>query len=114
FLADANFSTWGPANSNYLGTDVPDWSRFGDQRHATAMLAWLDAVVNFHGGAISGVMGRLKRFGVKTALSLHLSDQSPFRRLVGNTYLGLAFEHAYDLVLPCSEQLGDWCHGMGI
>lgn len=114
FLADANFSTWGPANSNYLGTDVPDWSRFGDQRHATAMLAWLDAVVNFHGGAISGVMGRLKRFGVKTALSLHLSDQSPFRRLVGNTYLGLAFEHAYDLVLLCSEQLGDWCHGMGI
>ncbi|KRW93153.1 glycosyltransferase [Paracoccus sp. MKU1] len=114
FLADANFATWGPANSNYLGTDVPDWSRFGDQRQATAMLAWLDAVINFHGGAISGVMGRLKRFGVKTALSLHLSDQSPFKRLVGNTYLGLAFEHAYDVVLPCSEQLGDWCHGMGI
>ncbi len=114
FLADPHFATWGPANSNYLGTDVPDWSRFGDQRQATAMLSWLDAVINFHGGAISGVMGRLKRFGVKTALSLHLSDQSPFKRLVGNTYLGLAFEHAYDVILPCSEQLGDWCHGMGI
>lgn len=114
FLADPTFTTWGPANSNYLGTDVPDWSRFGDQRQATAMLSWLDAVINFHGGAISGVMGRLKRFGVKTALSLHLSDQSPFKRLVGNTYLGLAFEHAYDAILPCSEQLGDWCHGMGI
>ncbi|REG26867.1 glycosyltransferase involved in cell wall biosynthesis, partial [Paracoccus versutus] len=114
FLADSGFSTWGPANTNYLGTDVPDWSRFGDQRHATAMLAWLDAVITFHSGAISGVMGQLKRFGVKTALSLHLSDLSPFRRLIGNTYLGLAFEHAYDIVLPCSQQLADWCHGMGM
>lgn len=114
FLADPGFTTWGPAGSNYLGTDVPDWSRFGDQRQATAMLAWLDAVINFHGGAISGIMGRLKRFGVKTALSLHLSDQSPFQRQVGNTYLGLAFEHAYEIVLPCSEQLGDWCHAMGM
>jgi len=114
FLADAGFSTWGPANTNYLGTDVPDWSRFGDQRQATAMLAWLDAVITFHSGAISGVMGQLKRFGVKTALSLHLSDLSPFKRLVGNTYLGLAFEHAYDVVLPCSQQLADWCHGMGM
>lgn len=114
FLADPGFTTWGPANTNYLGTDVPDWSRFGDQRQATAMLAWLDAVITFHSGAISGVMGQLKRFGVKTALSLHLSDLSPFKRLVGNTYLGLAFEHAYDMVLPCSQQLADWCHGMGM
>ncbi|SIT87120.1 glycosyltransferase [Pontibaca methylaminivorans] len=114
FLADPTFMTWGPANSNYLGTDVPDWSRSGDQRQATAMLAWLDAVINFHGGAISGVMGQLKRFGVKTALSLHLSDLSTFQRPVGNTYLGLAFEHAYDAILPCSRQLGEWCHAMGI
>lgn len=114
FLADPGFATWGPASSNYLGTDVPDWSRYGDQRQAAAMLSWLDVVINFHGGAISGVMGTLKRFGVKTALSLHLSDHSPFQRLVGNTYLGLAFEHAYDVVLPCSRQLADWCHGMGI
>lgn len=114
FLADDGFATWGQAGSSYLGTDVPDWSRLGDQRNATAMLAWLDVVINFHGGAISGLMGRLKRFGVKTALSLHLNDHSPFKRLVGNTYLGLAFEHAYDLFLPCSGQLADWCHAMGV
>lgn len=114
FLADDGFRTWGPAGTHYMGTDVTDWSRFGDQRNATAMLAWLDVVISFHGGAISGVMGRLRRFGVKTALSLHLSDRSPFGRTVGNTYSGLAFEHAYDVVLPCSGQLADWCHGMGI
>lgn len=114
FLADENFATWGHAGAAYLGTDVPDWSRHGDQRNATAMLSWLDVVINFHGGAISGVMGRLKRFGIKTAISLHLNDLSPFKRQVGNTYLGLAFEHAYDLFLPCSTQLADWCHAMGV
>lgn len=114
FLAEKDFATWGGASSSYIGTDVPDWSRYGDQRDATAMLAWLDVVINFHGGAISGLMGRLRRFGVKTGLSLHLNDHSPFKRFVGNTYLGLAFEHAYDLFLPCSRQLADWCHAMGV
>src|SRR5690606_7306399 len=51
---------------------------------------------------------------VKTAVSLHLSDLTPFRRQSGSTYLGLAFEHAYDLILPCSHLLADWCHAMGM
>ncbi|MBO9357385.1 glycosyltransferase [Bordetella petrii] len=114
FLADAAFTAWGSAQDHYMGTDLPDWSRSGDQRNAIAMLAWLDLAINFHGGAISGVMGQLKRFGVKTALSLHLSDRSKFQRFVGNPYLGLAFEHAYDFILPCSQYLADWCHGMGV
>ena len=114
FLSDKNFRTWGAASNNYLGTGVPDWVRSGDQRQAIAMLAWLDLVINFHGGAISGIMGQLKRLGVKTALSLHLSDQTPYLRPVGNTYLGLAFEHAYDIILPCSQELSDWCHAMGV
>lgn len=114
FLADPDFKIWEPASSSYIGTGVPDWSRFGNQGDATAMFAWLDLLINFHGGAISGVMGPLKRLGVKTAVSLHLSDLSPFRRHNGSTYLGLAFEHAYDLILPCSHQLADWCHAMGM
>lgn len=114
FLADEHFTSWGGACSNFLGTDVPDWSRWGDQRNAVAMLAWLDVAVNFHGGAISGLMGRLRKFGVKTAISLHLNDHSPVGRQVGNPYLGLAFEHAYDLFLPCSHQMADWCHAMGV
>lgn len=84
FLADEHFTSWGGACSNFLGTDVPDWSRWGDQRNAVAMLAWLDVAVNFHGGAISGLMGRLRKFGVKTAISLHLNDHSPTGRPVGN------------------------------
>ena len=114
FLSDPAFATWGPGQTLYQGTVVSDWARWGEHGDALGMMAWLDAALNFHGGAISGVMGRLRRFGVKTGLSLHLNDLSGFGRPVGNTYLGLAFEHAYDMVLPCSHQLGDWCHAMGI
>ncbi|OCX66387.1 hypothetical protein BFP70_05010 [Thioclava sp. SK-1] len=114
FLADPEFATWGPTQAAYFGTDISDWSRWGNKGNATAMLAWLDGVVNFHGAAISGVMGQLKRLGVVTANSLHLSDHSVFARPVGNTYHALAFEHAYDMILPCSNMLGDWCHAMGM
>ncbi|QUS36184.1 glycosyltransferase [Falsirhodobacter algicola] len=114
FLADPAFAPWDDGSSRFFGTDITEWSRHGDQRQATAMLAWLDLVVNVHGGAIAGVMGRLKAIGVRTALSLHHSDRSPFQRMIGNTYLGLAFEDAYDLILPCSQRLADWCHGMGV
>lgn len=114
FLDDNFFDAWGPASNHYMGTDVPDWSRWGPQQDAVAMLSWLDVVINFHGGAISGIMGQLKRLGVKTALSLHLLDRSPINRPRGNAYLGLSFEHAYDWFLPCSNQLGDWLHGMGV
>lgn len=114
FLADDRFSVWFASHQKYISTDVPRWALSGDQGAALAMLSWLDAAINFHGGAISGVMGQLRRLGVKTANSLHLNDLSPVGRPAGNTYLGLAFEHAFDLFLPCSEQLGDWCHAMGV
>lgn len=114
FFCDPAFATWGGGQTLYDGTVLSDWARWGDHGDALAMLAWLDAVLNFHGGAISGVMGKLRRFGVKTGLSLHLNDLSPFSRPVGNVYLGLAYEHAYDLFLPCSEQLAGWCHAMGV
>lgn len=114
FLADPHFAAWGGGNSFYAGTVVSDWARFGDHSDALSMLGWLDVALNFHGGAISGIMGKLRRLGIKTGISLHLSDLSPFQRPVGNTYNGLAFEHGYDLFLPCSQQLADWCHAMGV
>lgn len=114
FLADPAFGTWGPGRTIYDGTVVSDWARWGDHGDALAMLAWLDVALNFHGGAISGVMGKLRALGVRTGLSLHLNDLSGFSRPVGNSYLGLAFEHAYDLFLPCSERMAGWCHAMGV
>ncbi|SNS43780.1 glycosyltransferase [Tropicimonas sediminicola] len=114
FLSAADFALWEADGETYFGTDVPNWATGGNHSPALGLMGWLDVVINCHGGAISGIMGQLRRLGVVTANSLHLNELSPFGRPLGNTYLGLAYEHAYNLFLPCSHQLGDWCHAMGI
>lgn len=114
FLADDAFRVWGGGRQKYLGTEIPGWATDGNHNRALGMLYWLDALVNLHGAAISGTAGQLRRFGVRTVTSLHLSDLSPVRRPVGNTYLSLAYEHAFDVFAPCSNRLGDWCHAMGV
>ena len=113
FLDDKSQHEWDGAVS-YLGTDISPWARHGNHGKAASLMYWLDAVVNCHGTGLHGMMGRLKRYGITTVASLHLSDLSPGGRPVGHTYLGLAFEHAYDFISPCSNMLGDWCHSMGV
>ena len=114
FLMDPQFSPWRGKTQDYLGTPVPEWAAKAGHGTVLGMLHWCHAVVNFHGGAIAGAMAELRRIGVRTANSLHLNDQTPFGRPVGNTLLGLAYEHAFDLFLPCSHSLADWLHGMGV
>ncbi|AJG15108.1 glycosyltransferase [Pseudomonas plecoglossicida] len=113
FLDDDSQHHWDGAVS-YLGTDISPWARHGNHGKAASLMYWLDAIVNCHGTGLHGMMGRLKRYGITTVASLHLSDMSPGGRPVGHTYLGLAFEHAYDFIAPCSNKLGDWCHAMGV
>lgn len=113
-LSDAGFSTWGGGPQDYLGTNVPRWAQTGPHGPLLGMLHWLDAVINFHSGAAVGIMGQLRRMGIKTLNSLHLNDLTPLGRPVGNTYLGIAYEHAFDYFVPCSHQLGEWLHGMGV
>lgn len=113
-FAESSFECWGQGLQDYLGTNVPAWAQSGTQGPIIGMLHWLDAVVNCHGGSVAGVMGQLRRLGIKTVNSLHLNDLTPLGRSSGNTYLGLAFEHAFDLFAPCSNQLGTWLHGMGV
>lgn len=115
FLSDPEFGAWGRGEDSYFGTEIPPWAAAsGRHGRALGLMFWLDAVVNMHGGAFAGVAGQLRRLGVTTVTSLHLNDLSPARRPVGNTYLGLAYEHAFDLFAPCSARLADWCHGLGV
>lgn len=114
FLADPAFAPWGGGESCYLGTEVPGWATLGDHRQALGLLHFLDAAIDFHCGALDGLMGELRRHGVRTAVSLHQSDLTARGRPVGNTYLGLAYEHAFDLFIPCSRTLGGWLHAMGV
>jgi glycosyltransferase involved in cell wall biosynthesis len=113
FLEDDCQKDW-DGNVTYLGTDVSPWARHGDHGKAASLMYWLDAVINCHGAGLHGMMGRLKRHGITTVASLHLSDITAAGRPVGHTYLGLAYEHAYDAIAPCSNSLADWCHSMGV
>lgn len=113
-LQDSDFSLWHGDGTEYLGTTVPTWAASGRHDRVIGWMHWLDAVINLHVSSAAGVMGQLRRLGVKTVQSLHLSDLTTHRRPVGNTYLGLAYEHAYDLFAPCSLQLGAWLHAMGV
>jgi glycosyltransferase involved in cell wall biosynthesis len=114
FLGQHDFDVWGESKSFYLGTNIPYWATDGNHQSALSLLHDMNVVINFHGGAINGLMAELRRKGITTCNSLHLSDISDFGRPVGNTYLGIAYEHAYDLFLPCSKSLGNWLHGMGV
>ncbi|MBD8729764.1 glycosyltransferase [Pseudomonas sp. CFBP 13710] len=113
FLSDESQKDWDGAVS-YMGTDISPWARHGNHGKASSLMYWLDAVINCHGAGLHGMMGRLKRFGITTVASLHLSDKSITGMPVGHTYLGLAYEHAYDFIAPCSYLLADWCHSMGV
>jgi glycosyltransferase involved in cell wall biosynthesis len=114
FLGDPSFKTWEDGQS-YYGTTISQWA-LDDSRHNKflGMTHWCSAIINLHGGAINGAIGALRKIGIKTVLSLHLHDLDRLGRPVGNTYLGLAYEHAYDIIAPCSYQLGDWLHAMGV
>lgn len=113
FLEDDSQTNW-DGNVTYLGTDISPWARHGNHEKAASLMYWLDAVVNCHGTGLHGMMGRLKRYGITTIASLHLSDLTESGRPLGHTYLGLAYEHAYDFIAPCSYALADWCHSMGV
>ncbi len=114
FFADPGFSTWNHGANVYMGTTLPAWAESGAQGPLLGLLQWLDVVVNCHGGAVAGIMGRLKKLGVKTVNSVHLADLTLTGRPCGNAYLGLAYEHVFDLFAPCSRQMADWLHAIGI
>ena len=112
FYHDGDMSPW--QGEKYLGTKADAWSNSAAQMAAKGLLSWLDVAINFHNATANNIMGQLRRAGVKTAVSLHVHDLSSWQRPVGHTYLTLGYEHAYDYIIPCSHNLADWCHGMGV
>lgn len=98
----------------YFGTKNDLWSIPEEQINAQGLLGWLDVAINFHNPTVNKIMARLKRSGVVTVMSLHVHDLSPRNRPAGHGYLTLGYEHAYDLIIPCSHQMADWCRAMGI
>ena len=112
FYHESTMSPW--QGAKYCGTKADAWAKESEQMAAKGLLSWLDVAINFHNATINSIMGQLRRVGVKTAISIHVHDLSPWQRPVGHTYLTLGYEHAYDFIIPCSHNLAGWCHAMGI
>lgn len=114
FFDQEDFRPWGGGTKTYFGTEIPRWADQSNHDRAVAMLYWLDCVIDFQGGAFMAVMGKLKRLGIATGSSVHLVDVTSVGRPVGNVFLSMAYEHAFDVIGPCSLALADWCHAMGL
>ncbi len=112
FYHDSKMAPW--QGSLYLGSKCDAWSDVHSQFTAKGLLSWLDVAINFHCATANSLMGIIKRAGVKTVASLHVHDLSPWQRAAGHGYLTLGYEHAYDLMIPCSHQMADWCHSLGV
>lgn len=98
----------------YLGSPYPIWVKQGDSRVVDGLLLSMDAVINLHCAALNKCLAKLRRAGVATVASLHVSDRSEFGREVGHPFLSLGHEHVYDLFAPVSQDMVDWCHALGV
>jgi len=102
------------AETTYLGTPMPSMSRaMHQQSRLVGLLGWLDAVVNCHSAGGHAAAAMLRKAGVVTLCHQHVLDQSAEGRPTGHPVLGLAYEHAYDFIVCCSESLSRWHVAMG-
>ena len=113
FLCDSEVGNWDREN-RFMGSHYTSWTAPERHERALGLLSGLDVVVNCHCAEAHALSAPLRRHGSKTIAWLHVTDLSELDRPKGHTYLTLGYEHAYDLVACCSQQLLDWCHAMGI
>ncbi|HKS89697.1 MAG TPA: glycosyltransferase [Stellaceae bacterium] len=113
FFYDEKLYQWADS-STYLGSAYPGWMNSSDAGPIEGFLSPMDALINFHSAALHGSVAKLRQLGVATSVALQLNDVSALHRENGHPCLAAGYEHAYDLFLPGSDQLLDWCHAIGI
>jgi glycosyltransferase involved in cell wall biosynthesis len=104
---------WGDTN-RFLGQDFITEDHDLDWAGLRGQLSGFDLIVNNHVMAAHPLMARLRSEGTRTACYLHVVDETVFRRRAGQPYAAIAFEHAYDAFLTCSEQLKTYLHSFGV
>lgn len=99
----------------YSGHALPDQNDASLQmQRVVGELACMDVVIASHVAPINAALGELRRRGAKVVGHFHVLDENKFGREVGHPYMGLAYEHVYDLLLTCSQNMSDFLHGMGV
>jgi glycosyltransferase involved in cell wall biosynthesis len=104
---------WGDTN-RFLGQDFITEDHELDWAGLRGQLSGFDLIVNNHVMAAHPLMAKLRSEGTRTACYLHVVDETVFRRRAGQPYAAIAFEHAYDAFLTCSEQLKTYLHSFGV
>ena len=112
FYQEISMKPW--EGKKYMGSKSDNWSAEQEKLTAQGLLSWLDVAINFHSATANSVMALLRRSGVITLTSLHVHDLSTWHRPLGHGYLNLGYEHAYDYFIPCSQNMANWCHSMGV
>ncbi|WP_240602292.1 glycosyltransferase [Paracoccus endophyticus] len=112
WMPDPSAIDWtGP---EFMGTAEPSWGNWHEKADLIGLLSSMDVVINAHSGALHKVADHLRRRGITMIGHEHLLERSTYGRNYGPPNLALAYEHAYDLILTCSETLRIWMHGHGI
>lgn len=112
WLPDPNALDW--SGTEYLGTAEPNWGADMQGADLMGLLGSMDVVINAHSAALHKVADSLRRSGVVMIDHEHLLETSTYGRGYGPPHLALAYEHAYDLFLTCSEALRTWMHAHGV
>ncbi|WP_051660747.1 glycosyltransferase [Bosea sp. 117] len=98
----------------YLGTQLPSLSAPKECTHLTSLLSAYEAVFSCHAADALGSFAALRKLGVVTVNYLHLLEYTLGGRMVGLPIIGLAYEHATDLMLTCSRRLATELGMMGV
>lgn len=112
FVSPGMFKFDGPS---YLGARTSGWTP--DRRNRAdlvGLLSWLDVLINAHSSALHEGMAEIRGRGVVTISHEHVIETSPYGRPYGPPHTTLAFEHAYDFIASCSDDLAAWLHGQGV
>lgn len=113
FLMD-DYPLWGGPH-HFAGHDIMMAQDEGARiDRLMGLLAGLDVVINCQVAPVNAILGELRRRGVKILDHVHVLDQTRSGRAAGHPYVALAYEHIFDLILTCSDQMVDWFHGMGV
>lgn len=113
FLMD-DYSLWGGPH-HFAGHDIMMAQDEGAKvERLLGLLGGLDVVINCQVAPVNAVLGELRRRGVKILSHVHVLDRTRAGRTAGHPYVALAYEHIYDHILTCSQQMADWFHGMGV
>jgi glycosyltransferase involved in cell wall biosynthesis len=99
---------------DFQGTALPRQGYPTGNADLANLLSGYQAVIGSHAADLLGCFAQLRRRGVVTVNHLHLLERTESDRFVGHVVLGLAYEHATDLFLTCSERLATEVASLGV